>query len=115
MRQYEIWWAQLELPAGRRPVLILSRDDAHRYLGSIIVAEITSTIRGIDQEVLLGAAEGLSRRCVASLDNVRTVAVRKLVERIGSLHLRRERELKRALGHALMWRELSSISLDRHS
>ena len=31
MRQFEIWWANLPAPAGRRPVLLLSRNDAYRY------------------------------------------------------------------------------------
>ena len=28
MKQYEIWWADLPKPAGRRPVLLLNRDDS---------------------------------------------------------------------------------------
>lgn len=109
MRQYEIWWAQLEPPVGRRPVLILSRDGAHRYLKNLVVAEITSTIRGIEQEVLLGEAEGLFRDCVANMDNLRTMPTRKLVGRIGALHPRRERDVKHALGYAFSWPELTRM------
>jgi hypothetical protein len=32
MRQYEVWWASLPQPAGRRPVLLLSRNGAYGYL-----------------------------------------------------------------------------------
>ena len=109
MKQYEIWWARLAEPVGRRPVLLLSRDEAHRYLGRVIVAEISSTIRGIPQEVVLGHGEGLSRRCAVNLDNVRTVQVSNLVERMGRVHIRRVREIKRAFGCAVMWTELTRI------
>ena len=71
MRQFEIWWANLPAPAGRRPVLLLSRNDAYQYLGKFVVAEIATTIRAIPVEVRLGSREGLSLPCVANLDNLR--------------------------------------------
>ena len=61
MTQFEIWWAELREPAGRRPVLLLSRPDAYSYLNKFIAAEITSTIRGIASEVVVGEAEGCPR------------------------------------------------------
>jgi len=48
VRQFEIWWANLPAPAGRRPVLLLSRNDAYQYLGKFIVAEITTTRQWLD-------------------------------------------------------------------
>ena len=42
MTQFEIWWAELREPAGRPPVLLLSRPDAYTYINKFIVAEITS-------------------------------------------------------------------------
>lgn len=47
MRQYEIRWANLPDPIGRRPVLLLTRTPAYEYLSKVIVAEITTTVRGI--------------------------------------------------------------------
>ena len=46
MRQFEIWWANLPAPAGRRPVLLLSRNDAYHYLSKFIVAETVKTRPG---------------------------------------------------------------------
>jgi mRNA interferase MazF len=106
VKQYELWWAALPQPAGRRPVLLLSRDSAYTYLNKFLAVEITSTIRNIAVEVPMGRAEGLSKKCVANFDNIRTVARAALVERIGRVTPRREAELKRALGHALGWDEL---------
>lgn len=109
MRQYEIWWTNLPAPAGRRPVLLLSRNDAYRYLNKFLVAEITTTIRDIPVELRLSRREGLPSACVANLDNVRTVARKWLDSRAGSLAPSRHRALKRALGYALGWEELIEV------
>jgi len=106
VRQYEIWWASLPPPVGRRPVLLLSRNSAYTVLNKVIVAEVTSTVRDIPVEVRLGPREGLSRRSGANLDNVHVVARSDLASRIGSLPASRVGELKRALGYALDWPEL---------
>lgn len=108
MRQYEIWWADLPNPVGRRPVLLLTRSAAYGYLNKAIVAEITTTIRGIPQEVPVGELEGLGFS-VANFDNVHVVAKNHLVSRVGVLSAAREREVKRALGYALDWAELKTL------
>ena len=109
MRQYDIRWANLPEPIGRRPVLLLTRTAAYAYLNRVIVAEITSTIRGIVQEVSLGADEGLTRSSVANLDNIHVVPKGALGDRLGRVAAAREREIKRALGYALDWPELKTL------
>jgi mRNA interferase MazF len=109
MRQYEIWWADLPAPVGRRPVLLLTRSSAYAYLNKAIVAEITTTIRGIPQEVPVGEPEGLVVPSVVNFDNIHVVAKRLLASRVGVLPAAREREVKRALGYALDWAELKSL------
>jgi mRNA-degrading endonuclease toxin of MazEF toxin-antitoxin module len=54
----------------------------------------------------VGAAEGLSKRCVVNCDNLRTIPTQKLVERISQLRPQRIAEVKRAVGYALGWEEL---------
>jgi mRNA interferase MazF len=110
VRQFEIWWVNLPTPSGRRPVLLLSRNDAYRYLNKFIVAEITTTVRAIPVEVKLGRREGLPSACVANLDNIRTAARQWFDSRAGALAPLRHGEVKRALGYALGWDEL--IDLD---
>lgn len=109
MRQYEIWWADLGKPAGRRPVLLLSRDGAYEFLTKVVAAEITTTIRQIPIEVPLGVAEGLPKKCVVNCDNLRTIALPNLVERISRLPAGRIPEVKRAVGYALGWEELIEV------
>ena len=108
MKQYEIWWADLPPPVGRRPVLLLTRSAAYAYLNKAIVAEITTNIRGIPQEVPVGEPEGLVPS-VVNFDNLHVVAKRLLSSRVGALAVSREREVKRALGYALDWAELKML------
>ena len=74
-----------------------------------MVAEITTTIRGIPQEVTVGRAEGLPSPSVVNLDNLHTITKRQLTKRAGALRPTREIEVKRSLGHALAWPELSIL------
>ncbi len=109
MKQYEIWWAELPQPAGRRPVLLLSRNEAYGVLNKFLAAEITTTIRNIPIEVRLGSEEGMPKPCVANLDNVRTISKVHLAERISKLPAQKVAAVKRALGYALHWDELIDI------
>ena len=98
MKQYEIWWANLPKPAGRRPVLLLSRKDSYTYLTKYIAVEITTTIRNIPVEVALGRRDGLAKTCIANFDNVRTISRYWLVERISVLPASRIPEVNERLG-----------------
>ena len=109
MKQYEIRWANMPAPIGRRPVLLLTRPPAFGYLNKLIVAEVTSTIRDIPQEVRVGENEGLAHPSVVNFDNVHVIAKKLLGERVGVLDPSRERDVKRALGYALDWSELKVL------
>ena len=106
MTQFEIWWADLPKPAGRRPMLLLSRNDAYSYLNKFIVAEITTTIRSIPIEVPAGRSEGLPAACVVNCDNLRTIARQSLKKRIAKLPPHWIPDVKRAVGYAFGWNEL---------
>ena len=109
MKQFEIWWADLPEPVGKRPVLLLSRNDAYDYLSKFIAVEITSTVRGMASEVPLGEDEGLPRACVANCDSLRMVPRLSLTRLAGQLSPERWVEAKRAMGAALGWRELTDL------
>lgn len=109
MKQFEIWWASLPEPVGRRPVLLLGRTSAFAYLSRVLAAEVTTTVRAIPEEVSLGRREGLPKACVVNLDNLRTVPIACLDALIGRIGVRRHVEVKRALGHVLHWVELTSL------
>ncbi len=82
MQRGEVWWADLPPPAGRRPVLLLSRDRAYRVRTSVTVALITRTVRNIPVEVQLDLDDGMPAACVINADNILTVPSALLNERI---------------------------------
>jgi mRNA interferase MazF len=87
-------------------MLLLSRDEAYEFLNAFAAAEITRTIRGIPQEIVVSRAEGLPLRCAVNLDHVHTVPKALFEGRAGRLGPRRAGEVKRALGRAWAWPEL---------
>ena len=94
-RQGEVWWAEAE--DKRRPVLIVTRNEAIPVLTWIVVAPVTRTIRGIATEIPLGPGDGLSAQCVASYDNVQPIHRSLLTTRVGSIPPERRREICGAL------------------
>jgi len=82
VKRGEVWWANLPAPAGRRPVLLLSRNAAYVVRALVTVAPITRTVRGIPTEVPLGPADGLSQPCVVNCDSITTIPKDLLAERI---------------------------------
>ena len=109
MKQFEIMWASLPAPIGRRPVLLLTRTPGYAYLNKVLIAEVTSTVRSIPQEVRVGKEEGLSNTSVVNLDNIHVIPKTALGKRIGFLSFARHHEVKRALGYALDWPELKVL------
>ena len=101
MRRGEIWWAYLPPPTGRRPVVLLSRNEAYALRQLVTVAPVTTRIRRIPTEVALGKAEGLPRACVANLDTITTIPKATLRDQISSLEPGKIAAVDRALKFAL--------------
>jgi mRNA interferase MazF len=101
IRRGEVWWAGLAGPAGHRPVLILSRNEACEVRRYLTVAPVTTRVRDIPTEVALGAADGMPRACVVNLDSIATVARSRLTRRVATLHPAKIAEVNRALKFAL--------------
>ena len=72
-------------PDKHRPVLILSRSEAINILHTVLVAPLTSTIRGLPSEVVVGTTEGLKRESAINLDHIQTVERTHLSHYIGRL------------------------------
>lgn len=72
MRRGEIWFAAT--PGGDRPVLVLTRDPVADTIGSVVVAALTRTRRGLVSELLLTTThDGVPSDCVVNFDNLHTV------------------------------------------
>jgi mRNA interferase MazF len=97
----ELWWCELA-EAGRRPVVVLSRDAAIPRLRRTLIGPCTTTIRGIPSEVLLEPGEDpIPRTSVVNLDSVESVPLGTLVERLGRLGDARMRQICDALDVAV--------------
>ncbi len=96
-RRGELWWCELP-DAGRRPVVVLSRDAAIPRLRRALVAPCTTTIRGLPSEVALDPGDDpIDRHSVVNLDSVESVSIGVLVARLGRLSDTRMREICAAL------------------
>ena len=101
MRRGEVWWAELPLPIGRRPVVLLSRDVAYRVRTSITVGMVTRVTRNIPVEVPLGPEDGMPQQCVANLDDILTIPKARLTGRITVLSPQKMTAVARAVVFAL--------------
>jgi mRNA interferase MazF len=101
MKRSEIWWAELEPPAGTRPVLLLSRDEAYSIRELVTVAPVTTRIRHIPSEVPLSVEDGLPRPCVVNLDIITTIAKRTLRDRLTTLSIEKQQAVESAVRFAL--------------
>ena len=101
MRRGEVWWADLGKPAGRRPVLLLSRDIAYRVRANVTVAPVTRTVRDIPTEVVLDRQDGMSEQSVVNLDDIITIPKRLLERPITVLSQEKMSQVERAIAFAL--------------
>jgi mRNA interferase MazF len=95
----DIWWAD-DPELGRRPVVILTRDPALPVVDKLLIAPLTTRIRGIPTEVIVSSADGVPRRSAISLDNTKTVPKSVLGRRITTLSAARMEEVCEALRYA---------------
>ena len=97
MKRGEVWSVELAPPAGRRPVLLLSRNEAYAVRELVMVAPLTTRIRGISSEVSLGDEDGVPRACVVNLDTITTIAKASLRERLTALGAEKCKAVQEAL------------------
>jgi mRNA interferase MazF len=79
-RRGEVWLAELD---KTRPVIVLTRDPMGQYLNAVLVAPVTSTVRGVSTEVPVGPEDGIRVESVANLDNAQLVARARLGRCVG--------------------------------
>ena len=96
----EIWLYEFRHPDKRRPVLVISRQNVIPLLTTVMVAPITSTIRGAPSEVVVGVDEGLKKPSAVNLDHVQTVDQSNLRRFVGSVGTSKMAEVCRALAIA---------------
>ena len=66
-----------------RPVVVLTRQRVASHLVCVVVAPVTTTVRGLATEVPVGSEEGVRPGSVANLDSVQLLPVDRLLRRAG--------------------------------
>jgi mRNA interferase MazF len=94
-----MWWYE-DPRAGRRPFLVLARNEAIQVLNQVLGVPATRTIRGIPTEVELDRSDGMPTRCALTLDNLTVIRVALCTGRITRLSPERMHAVCEALRHA---------------
>ncbi len=97
----EIWMFSFPKPDHKRPVLVLTRDDMIERLHTVTVAPLTSTVRGVPSEVVVGSEVGLKRPSAINLHHVVTVPRAGLRTYVGDVAPETMIEVRNALLFAL--------------
>ena len=95
MQRGEIWFAAT--PGGDRPVLVLTRDPVADRIGSVVVAALTRTRRGLVSEMALTETDGVPTDSVVNFDNLHTIPRETFRRRVATLPPGRMAEVCRTL------------------
>jgi mRNA interferase MazF len=95
MQRGEVWFAAT--PGGDRPVLVLTRDPVASRIGSVVVAALTRTRRGLVSELELTEADGVPTASVVNFDNIHTIPRDTIRRRVATLSPARMAEACRTL------------------
>jgi mRNA interferase MazF len=99
MQRGEIWFAGA--PDGDRPVLVLTRDPVADRIGSVVVAVLTRTNRGLVSELALSpGSDGVPSECVVNFDNLHTLRRDAFRRHVTTLSAARMAEACRVLAAA---------------
>lgn len=101
MRRGDVFWVDFPAPVGKRPAVLVSRDEAYRIKSRITVVPVTRTIRAIPTEVRLGRPDGMPKVGAANADEIVTIPSRLLGDHITTLSRAKLNALDQALRFAL--------------
>ena len=101
MKRGEIWNFRFDSPDKQRPVLILTRQEIIPVLHTVTVAPLTSTIRGVPSEVVIGPESGLKNQLAINLHHLVTVPKSQLRRFVGTVSTETLQRVKEAMLFAL--------------
>ncbi len=104
MKQYEIFWVNLDPTIGKemkkiRPCVILSPDEMNYYLGTIIIAPLTSTIKNYPSRIkcVLNGKQNM-----IALDQIKTIDKARMQNKIASLNQSTLLQVKKVIENMLV-------------
>jgi mRNA interferase MazF len=93
----EVWLADLGMSAKSRPVLVMAYPKSNDSRALVIVAPLTSQIRGMRGEVEIGKPRWLSKRSAVNVQGLASFHRHALTRKLGRLDARSIEEIKRAI------------------
>ena len=93
----EVWFADLGMVEKSRPVLVLAYPDPDDARALVIVAPLTSQIRGPRGEVDLGHPRWLPKPSAVNIQGLASFDRHKLARKLGALTAAQFDDVKRAL------------------
>ena len=102
--QYSVWLVNLDPTVGSeirktRPALVISPDEMNEVLKTVIVAPMTTKVRGWPTRVKISFQ---GKEGEIALDQIRTIDKRRLVKRLGKIDLSKVSEVKAVLKEMLV-------------
>ncbi len=85
MNRGDIWFIDLGGKSGKRPVVIVTRQNVIEHLNKVAVVEITTKGKGYPTEVYIDQKGNLSIPSFVQTDNIHTVPKNRLVKYVGTL------------------------------
>lgn len=101
MNRGDVWFVELGGSAGKRPVVVLTRQAVIAHLNKVTVAEITTKGKGSPTEIFIDCKGNLPRPSFVQADNLHTVSKQRLVKFSGSLDERTMLDISRKVVLAL--------------
>jgi mRNA interferase MazF len=102
--QYQVFLINLNPTIGReinktRPCLVVSPNEMNKYIGTVIIAPMTTKSRDYPSRVPVTFQD---RKAWIVLDQIRTVDKRRLIKRIGKIDARTIARVKTVLSEMLI-------------
>ena len=85
MNRGDVWYVDLGGKTGKRPAVILTRQNVLEFLNKVTVAEVTTKGKGYPTEVFVGQKDNLPKTSFIQTDNLQTVTKHRLVKYLGTL------------------------------
>ncbi len=103
--RFEVYFVNLDPTKGseirkRRPCVIISPNEMNMYLNTVIVAPMTSTMKGYASRV---QCKFKNKRGEIALDQIRTVDKGRLINKIGSVNEETADEVLNRLHEIFSW------------
>jgi len=104
VEQYSVWLVNLDPTVGSeirktRPALVISPDEMNEVLKTVIVAPMTTKVRGWPTRVKISFQ---GKEGEIALDQIRTIDKRRLVKQLGKIDLSKVSEVKAVLKEMLI-------------